>query len=314
MAWFKRPKDRDVLRARRKSLPDGLWLKCKECGEILFKKRLIENKLVCLKCGYHFTMGAWERIELLVDKGTFKEYDKNLESVDALAFKGSKSYKDKLASDRKKTGLKDAIISGIGLIEDLEVSLCVTDSNFIMGSMGVVVGEKIARAAERAIKKKIPLIIVSGSGGGARMYEGIYSLMQMAKTSAAIAKMNEAGQLYISVLTNPTMAGIMASFASLGDVMVAEPNALIGFTGPRVIEQTIRQQLPEGFQTSEFLLKHGFLDMIVARKNMKSELARIIKTFNYKKKIKKQSKNKSETSELDEEISRFFKEESEVKV
>jgi acetyl-CoA carboxylase carboxyl transferase subunit beta len=279
MSWFLRPTKKDKISFKKKVLPDGLWNKCKECGELIYNKSLKDNNLVCTKCDYHFTLTAWDRINLLIDKKSFEEYDKNLESFDILEFKGPKTYPQKLKEDQKKTGLKDAIISGIGKINDIEVSLCVTDSRFIMGSMGCVLGEKITRAAERSIEKKIPLIIVSGSGGGARMYEGINSLMQMAKTSAAIAKLNKAGILYLSILTDPTMAGIMASFASLGDLILAEPRALIGFTGPRVIEQTIKQKLPEGFQRSEFLLEHGFLDGIIHRNNMKEELTKILKTF-----------------------------------
>jgi len=280
MSWFLRQKiEGSGGLFKKKILPDGLWEKCPDCGEIIFHKALKENNYVCLACDYHFTIKAWDRIRLLIDENTFEEADIAMESVDSLKFKGTKSYKDKLEAEQKKTGLKDAIVSGKGKINGLPVNLCVTDSSFIMGSMGAVVGEKIARAAERSIKEKIPLIIVSGSGGGARMYEGINSLMQMAKTSAVIAKMNDAGVPYISVMTNPTMAGIMASFASLGDISIAEPRALIGFTGPRVIEQTIKQKLPKGFQSSEFLLDHGFLDMIVHRNQMKAELAKIVSLF-----------------------------------
>ncbi len=278
MSWFKRPK-RDKNSLPKKVIPDGLWTKCPDCSEFIFHKGQKDNLYVCPKCDYHFVITAQDRINLLIDKGTFKEIDKDLESVDMLEFEGPKTYKAKLAEDKKKTGLKDAIISGAGKIDGHNVNICVTDSRFIMGSMGSVVGEKITRAAELSLETKDPLIIVSGSGGGARMYEGINSLMQMAKTSAAVEKLNQAGILYISILTNPTMAGIMASFASLGDVIIAEPRALIGFTGPRVIEQTIRQKLPQGFQSSEFLLKHGFLDRIVRRHDMKGELARMLALF-----------------------------------
>lgn len=277
MAWFLRPKNK--IKAVKKNLPGGLWSKCKKCDELIYNKTLKESHLVCPKCNHHFTMGAWDRIKLITDKDTFKEHDKDLRTVDVLDFKGPKSYKDKLKQAQKSTGLKEAIISGVGKIDEKSVSLCVTDSRFIMGSMGTVLGEKVARAAERSLDKKIPLIIISGSGGGARMYEGINSLMQMAKTSAMIGKLNQAGILYISVLTNPTMAGVMASFASLGDITIAEPEALIGFTGPRVIEQTIKQKLPEGFQSSEFLMEHGFLDSIIHRKDMKKELSRILNMF-----------------------------------
>ncbi len=216
---------------------------------------------------------------MLLDKDTFKEFDKNLQSKDPLNFKGPKKYKDKLEHDMKITGLKEAVICGEGKMEGKKVILVVTDSRFIMGSMGSVVGEKITRAIERATEAKIPVIICSGSGGGARMYEGMFSLMQMAKTSAALSLHNKAGILFISLLTNPTMAGIMASFASLGDVMIAEPKALIGFTGPRVIEQTIRQRLPQGFQQSEFMLEHGLVDMVVHRKDLRSMISRLIDYF-----------------------------------
>ncbi len=279
MAWFLRPKKKNNIEAKKKALPDGLWLRCEGCDEVVFNKGLQENHMVCFACDHHFIFPAWERIFLLIDQDTFEEYDADLTSVDTLQFKAVKSYKEKLEADQKKTGLKDAIVTGIGQIDGVDVSLCVTDARFIMGSMGVVVGEKIARAVERSIERKIPLIIVSGSGGGARMYEGINSLMQLAKTSVAIAKLNQAGQLYVSILTNPTMAGIMASFASLGDITIAEPKALIGFTGPRVIEQTLKQKLPEGFQSSEFLLEHGFLDEIVRRHEMKAYLSRAIRLF-----------------------------------
>ena len=227
-------------------------------------------------CSYHFGLTAYERINLLFDKDTFDEFDKDMVSADPLDFKGPKTYKDKIKQDQEATGLKDAVISGEGKINSQGAVLAVTDSRFIMGSMGSVVGEKITRAIEYATKNKLPMIIVSGSGGGARMYEGLYSLMQMAKTCAALSYHHKASLPYISVLTNPTMAGIMASFAGVGDIIMAEPNALIGFTGPRVIEQTIRQKLPMGFQRSEFLLDHGLIDMIVHRKNMKSTLSQLL--------------------------------------
>jgi acetyl-CoA carboxylase carboxyl transferase subunit beta len=213
---------------------------------------------------------------MLFDEGTFQEYDKEMISGDPLDFKGPKTYKEKLAQDQAATGLKDAVVSGEGLLDGKKAVIAVTDSRFIMGTMGSVVGEKITRAIESATKNKLPLVIVSGSGGGARMYEGMYSLMQMAKTSAALSYYHQANLPFISVLTNPTMAGVMASFAALGDIVVAEPKALIGFTGPRVIEQTIRQKLPLGFQRSEFLLEHGMIDMIVNRKILKATLSQLI--------------------------------------
>jgi acetyl-CoA carboxylase carboxyl transferase subunit beta len=278
MALFGKPKY-TIVRLKKKEIPDGLWTKCEECSETLYNKTLEENLRVCPKCSYHFGLTAYERINLLFDKDTFNEFDKDMESADPLDFKGPKTYKDKLKQDQQLTGLKDAVISGEGRINSQEAVVAVTDSRFIMGSMGSVVGEKITRAIEYATKNKLPMIIVSGSGGGARMYEGLYSLMQMAKTCAALSYHHKANLLYISVLTNPTMAGIMASFAGVGDIIMAEPNALIGFTGPRVIEQTIRQKLPMGFQRSEFLLDHGLIDMIVHRKDMKSTLSRLLDYF-----------------------------------
>ena len=275
MALFGRPKY-TIVRLKKKDMPEGLWTKCEGCSTTLYNKTLEENFRVCPKCGNHFVLGAWERISILVDKDTFREYDKDMESADPLDFKGPKTYKDKLSSDQAATGLKDAVISGEGTLDGKPMVMAVTDSRFIMGSMGSVVGEKITRAIESATKNKLPLIIVSGSGGGARMYEGMYSLMQMAKTCAALSYHNKAKLPFISVLTNPTMAGIMASFAGVGDFIIAEPKALIGFTGPRVIEQTIRQKLPSGFQRSEFLLEHGLIDMIVQRKDMKHTLSLLI--------------------------------------
>ena len=231
---------------------------------------------MCPKCNYHFSLVCWERIELLADAGTFTEFDKNMESLDPLNFAGPKSYKDKLKEDTEITGLKDAIITGEAKIDKKNVALGVTDSRFIMGSMGSVVGEKITRLIEHAIDKKLAVIIVSGSGGGARMYEGLLSLMQMAKTCGALSRLKEARLPFISVLTHPTMAGVMASFAGIGDVIIAEPGALIGFTGPRVIKQTIKQDLPKGFQTSEFSLEHGLLDMVVSRKDLKATLSKLL--------------------------------------
>ena len=275
MALFGKPKY-TIVRLKKKEIPDGLWTKCELCSQTLFNKTLEENSRVCPKCNYHFTLGAYERIGLLLDKDSFQEYDKEMLSLDPLDFKGPKTYIEKLAADRNATGLADAIVSGEGKIDQRRVMIAVTDSRFIMGSMGSVVGEKITRAIEAATKSKLPMIIVSGSGGGARMYEGMYSLMQMSKTCAALSLQRKANLPYISVLTNPTMAGVMASFAGVGDLIIAEPNALIGFTGPRVIEQTIRQKLPPGFQRSEFLLEHGLIDMIVHRKNLKNTLSQLL--------------------------------------
>ena len=275
MALFGKPKY-TIVRLKKKEIPDGLWTKCEECSETLYNKTLEENLKVCPKCNHHFVLGGYERIGMLLDKDSFQEYDKDMISADPLDFKGPKTYKEKLAADQTITGLKDAVVSGEGLLDNKKVILAVTDSRFIMGSMGSVVGEKITRAIEAATKNKLPVIIVSGSGGGARMYEGMYSLMQMSKTCAALAYHHGARLPFISVLTNPTMAGVMASFAGVGDVIIAEPKALIGFTGPRVIEQTIRQKLPPGFQRSEFLLEHGLIDMIVHRKNLKTTLSQLL--------------------------------------
>ena len=265
---------------KRRDIPEGLWTKCEDCGEIIYNKTLEEDFRVCPKCDYHFTLPAPRRIAQLLDEGSFEEMDEGMTSLDPLKFRGPKSYLLKLREDQQSTGLTDAVVTGVGLLQENKVALGVTDSRFIMGSMGSVVGEKLTRLIERATDERRPLVIVSGSGGGARMYEGMLSLMQMAKTSQALARHHDAGQLFISVLTNPTMAGIMASFASLGDLILAEPRALIGFTGPRVIEQTIRQKLPEGFQTSEFLLEHGMIDQIVHRRNLKSSLSQFIQLLN----------------------------------
>ncbi|MBU4305705.1 MAG: acetyl-CoA carboxylase, carboxyltransferase subunit beta [Candidatus Omnitrophica bacterium] len=265
-----------IVKIKKKEMPDGLCTKCESCGQIIFNKQLNENMNICSKCDFHFVLGARERLQLLVDTGSFEEYDQNLKPKDVIGFKGPKTYGQKIKQDQQSTGLNDAVITGIGTLDKKKALLAITDSRFIMGSMGSVVGEKITRVTERATELDLPLIIVSGSGGGARMYEGMFSLMQMAKTSAALGRHKRKGLLYISVLTNPTMAGIMASFASLGDITIAEPKALIGFTGPRVIEQTIRQKLPEGFQRSEFLLEHGMIDFIIHRKQLKSTLVQII--------------------------------------
>lgn len=261
---------------RKKELPGGLWLKCPDCSNTIYKKEVEERLMVCPQCQYHFTIAPQERIGLLLDEGKIDELWPNLEPVDALHFEGVTSYRQKIAAAQKQTGQKDACIVGTGKIGGKPVVFGMTDSRFMMGSMGSVVGEKVARAFEYAAEQKLPVVFVSGSGGGARMYEGSLSLMQMAKTSAAIARFGDKGGLYISILTNPTMAGVMASFAALGDVTIAEPKALIGFTGPRVIEQTIKQELPKGFQTSEFLLEHGFLDMVVERKRLKDDVARLL--------------------------------------
>jgi acetyl-CoA carboxylase carboxyl transferase subunit beta len=243
---------------------------------MIFKKEVEDRKKVCTECQYHFTITPQERIELMLDPGTWSELWAGLASVDALKFEGDVSYRKKLATAEKETGQKDACVVGTGKMDGRELVFGLTDSRFMMGSMGSVLGEKVTRAFELATEKKLPLVFVSGSGGGARMFEGCLSLMQMAKTSAAIARHNEAGGLFISILTNPTMGGVMASFAALGDILIAEPKALLGFAGPRVIEQTIKQELPKGFQTSEFLLDHGFIDMVVPRARLKVEISRLI--------------------------------------
>ena len=260
----------------KRGVPEGVWKKCGGCRASIYKKTLVEQLNVCPECGYHEKVSAKERIRQVLDEGTFEEWDGDLVPADPLGFADKKTYKDRLTSEQKRTGLTDAAITGTGMIRARRVAFGVTDSQFIMGSMGSVVGERLTRLAERAREQDLPLIIVSGSGGGARMHEGILSLMQMAKVSAALARYADSGGLYISVLTNPTMGGVAASFASLGDVIFAEPKALIGFAGPRTIQATIGIRLPEGFQTSEFLLEHGFIDRIVSREKLKPEIARVI--------------------------------------
>lgn len=275
MALFGKPKY-TVLKVRKREIPEGIWTKCPDCGQIIYNKELEENLHVCPKCQYHESLTAQQRIHLLIDEGTFHELDGNLRPTDPLSFKGPKTYLEKIQLDQAATGLPEAVVTGEGKIEGQRVIFGVTDSRFIMGSMGSVVGEKITRATERALRSRLPLVIVSGSGGGARMYEGMFSLMQMSKTSVALAALHEGGLPFISVLTHPTMAGVMASYASLGDVILAEPKALIGFTGPRVIEQTIRQRLPEGFQRSEFLLEHGLIDRVVHRRDLKRVIGQLL--------------------------------------
>jgi acetyl-CoA carboxylase carboxyl transferase subunit beta len=264
------------LRRSKRGVPEGLWQRCPGCHAAIFRKEAEARLWVCPECDYHLYVSAQERIRQVLDEGTFSEWDGDLQPADPLGFKDKKTYRERLIAEQKRTGLSDAVITGSGMIRARRVAIGVTDSAFIMGSMGSVVGERLTRLTERAIEQELPLIIISGSGGGARMHEGILSLMQMAKVSAALARHNAAGGLFISVLTNPTMGGVAASFASLGDVVFAEPKALIGFAGPRTIKATIGIELPEGFQTSEFLLQHGFIDRIVPRDRLKSEIARII--------------------------------------
>lgn len=276
MPIFGKPKYTVVKVSKRKGVPDGTWIKCDDCGEMIYKKTLEENFKVCPKCNYHFVLSAYERIDIFLDRDSFEEFEKDMKPRDVLKFKGPKSYIEKIEKDTIATGMREAAVIGKGRVNNRQIAFGVTDSRFIMGSMGYVVGEKVTLITEYATKNKLPLIIISGSGGGARMYEGMISLMQMAKTSAALSRHNKAGLLYISILTNPTMAGVLASFASLGDFIIAEPKALIGFTGPRVIEQTIHQKLPGGFQRAEFLLDHGLIDIVVNRKNMKDTITQLI--------------------------------------
>lgn len=260
----------------KRGVPEGLWQKCEGCQATIYRKEAEDILNVCPQCGYHWYVSAAQRIVQLLDAGTFEEWDANLYPTDPLGFSDRKPYAERIVAEQKRTGLSDAALTGTGMIRARRVACGVTDSAFIMGSMGSVVGERLARLVERATADKLPLIIISASGGGARMHEGILSLMQMAKVSAALAHYSKAGGLFISVITNPTMGGVAASFASLGDFVFAEPRALIGFAGPRTIKATIRIDLPKGFQTSEFLLEHGFIDRIVSRKDLKSEIARVI--------------------------------------
>ena len=261
---------------QKRGVPEGLWVRCPGCQATIFRKDAERRMGVCPDCDYHWYVSAQERIRQVLDEGTFEEWDADLLPGDPLTFSDRRSYPDRVAEDQKLTGLKEAAVTGLGRVRARRVAFGVTDSRFIMGSMGSVVGEKLTRAVERATEQDLPLIIISGSGGGARMHEGILSLMQMAKVSAALARFHEAGGLFISVMTNPTMGGVAASFASLGDLIFAEPKALIGFAGPRTIKATLRIELPKGFQTSEFLLEHGYIDRIVRRPDIKSELARAI--------------------------------------
>ena len=260
----------------KRGVPAGLWQRCPGCQATIFRKEAQRRLGVCPECDYHWYVPAQDRISQVLDEGTFEEWDADLAPSDPLNFVDKKPYAERLLAEQKRTGLKDAAVTGTGMIRARRVAFGVTDSSFIMGSMGSVVGEKLTRTIERATEQQLPLIIISGSGGGARMHEGVLSLMQMAKVSAALARYDTAGGLFISVLTNPTMGGVAASFASLGDVVFAEPKALIGFAGPRTIKATIRIELPKGFQTSEFLLEHGFVDRIVRRQDLKSEIARTI--------------------------------------
>jgi acetyl-CoA carboxylase carboxyl transferase subunit beta len=264
---------------RRRDMPDNLWMRCPDCERLIYRPTVREKMNVCPECNFHFEISSRERIESLVDAGTFEEEFTDLWPVDPLEFRALKAYRDRLEAAQKKTGLADACVIGTGAIEGTPVVFGVSDSQFLRGSMGSVVGEKICRGTELARDRRLPFVFVSGSGGGARMDEGIFSLMQMAKTSAALADLDRLGGLFISILTNPTMGGAMASFAALGDVVLAEPKALIGFAGPNVIRQTIKAEIPAGFQTSEFLLEHGFIDRIVNRTDLRSTIAYFLQLF-----------------------------------
>lgn len=270
------PKPNFNSNSKKKEMPAGLWQKCPDCKEVLSSLQLTQSLQVCPKCQHHFTLGSMDRIRSLVDPDSFEEMDSDLVSMDVFKFKGQVSYEDRLKTYRKKTGLRDALISGTARMEGIPLVLAVMDFSFLAASMGSVVGEKVTRAVETATKRKQPIVIVTASGG-ARVYEGMLSLMQLAKTSGALALHREAGLPYITILTNPTTAGVMASFASLGDVMIAEPGCMIGFAGPRVIKETTHQDLPPGFQTAEFLQDHGLVDMIVHRRELRSRTANILR-------------------------------------
>src|SRR6185295_7513550 len=275
MAWFKKDKGAAGEPAKRPRSVEGMWLKCNHCREIVYRKEVERNNKVCPKCDYHFPISVTERIGLLVDVGSFKEWDADLEPQDPLNFHDTRSYRERLRSQQQRMVLKDAVITGEGAINGRRIALGVFDFSFMGGSMGSVAGQKICNAIDRAVASRLPFVLVTASGG-ARMQEGILSLMQMAKTSSALARLGKAKVPYISILADPTFGGVTASVAMLGDIIIAEPKALIGFAGPRVIEQTIKQQLPEEFQRSEFLLEHGMIDMIVPRKHLKDNLSMLL--------------------------------------
>ncbi len=264
------------VKRRKRGVPEGLWIRCDGCKATIFRKQVEQSLGVCPECEYHFYVSAETRIRQLLDEDSFEEWAADLMPCDPLEFTDKKPYRQRLIDEQKKTGMREACVVGRGYMRGRPLAFGLTDSAFIMGSMGSVVGEKLTRAIENATEMQLPLVIVSGSGGGARMHEGILSLMQMGKVSAALARFHESGGLFISVLANPTMGGVAASFASLGDIVVAEPKALIGFAGPRVVQATVKIKLPAGFQTSEFLLEHGFIDRIVARADLRTELSRMI--------------------------------------
>ncbi len=275
MAWFRKDK-KPIKSSERRDLPADVFDKCKGCGEILYTEKLAQNHNVCPTCGFHFRISAEDYLDILLDGGSFQEMDADLVSADPLGFTDLKDYPTRVAAARAKVGRNDAVISGTAELEGIPVAVAFMDFRFIGGSMGSVVGEKIARAGRMALEREIPFLILSASGG-ARMMEGIYSLMQLAKTSAVLARIHEAGLPFVSILTDPTTGGVTASYAMLGDVNLAEPGALIGFAGPRVIEETIKQELPDGFQRSEFLMKHGMVDSVVDRREMKETIARLLR-------------------------------------
>ena len=275
MTWFKRDRKK-IETTEKKEIPGDLWQKCPACGDILYRKELAQRAWICSKCGHHFRVAADDYLEILLDAGSFEEFDAELESVDALEFVDTRPYRERLLQYRERTARNDAVVCGIGSIDGVQVSISVMDFNFMGGSMGSVVGEKVARAIERALSREIPLVIVSASGG-ARMQEGVLSLMQMAKTSTLLAALDRQGLPFVALNTDPTTGGVTASYAMLGDVIYAEPKAQIGFAGPRVIKQTIGQDLPDEFQTAEFVLEHGFVDAVVPRLRLKRVVSRTLR-------------------------------------
>jgi acetyl-CoA carboxylase carboxyl transferase subunit beta len=276
MPIFKKPSFKSENKKR--DMPEGLWQKCPDCGEVIHQLTLVENLRVCPKCDYHFTLEAMDRLQAFLDAGTFEEMDADLEPADVLNFRGPKTYRESLLKYQKLTGMPDAVVSGTGRIDGREIAVAAMDFRFITGSMGSVVGEKITRMIEHGTEHRLPVVIFTAAGG-ARMHEGLFALMQMAKTSGALALHAQAGLPYIAVLTNPTTGGVSASFATLGDLILAEPKCMVGFAGPRVIRETTQQDLPPGFQTAEFLDDHGLVDMIVHRKRMRSTIAEILNYF-----------------------------------
>jgi acetyl-CoA carboxylase carboxyl transferase subunit beta len=301
MALFTKEKYTTITTSKKKEIPSGLWGKCPSCSELAYKKGIEENLNVCPTCSHHYSMTAQERIKLLTDENSFREIDASMSSLDPLKFEGVSSYNDKIEKSKAKTGMNDAVLCGTATIFETPYALAVMDFRFLGASMGSVVGEKITRLVEMADKLSLPLVIVTASGG-ARMYEGMLSLMQMAKTSGALYQFSKNNQPYIVIMTNPTTAGVTASFASLGDVIIAEPGALIGFAGPRVIKDTTQAILPEGFQTSEFLFKKGMIDRIIHRKNLKNELHLMLEFFNGKTKIHGKIKSETKKQENSESI------------